>query len=427
MQDLNAKIALLIAYHFPPIQGSSGLQRTLGFTRHLPSFGWQPVVLAPHSRAYPNVDNSQLALIPEDVEIVRAFCLDAERHLSIMGRYPGFLAIPDRWISWLPAAVITGLMMIRKKRPAVIWSTYPIATSHIIARILSRLTGIPWVADFRDPMVERDPRTGEHYPPDRRIRASRLRVEMSCVDQASALVFCTEWSKNICTDRYPALDPSKCHVITNGFDESSFADAEHLTNEPRNIDRDQPFRLLHSGTIYPTPDRDPTPFFDALAELKKDGAISGKTLRVTLRATGHDEQIQQLLDERKLGDIVELAEPLPYKDALAEMMQVDGLLLFQGYPSNPAIPAKLYEYLRAGTPIMALVDASGSTAKLLQQLGTGTQITIEDAAQIKRGLLEFQSEARSGNYPKLSAQEIASYSRSALTRQLAGTFDALVQ
>ncbi len=154
MGEVMVNKVLMIAYHYPPMRGSSGIQRTLKFSQYLSGYGWQPTVLSANPRAYANPGNDQMGDIPADVEVTRAFALDTSRHLSFRGSYPGFLALPDRWISWWFGAVPAGLGLIRRVRPKVIWSTYPIATAHVIALTLHRLTGIAWVADMRDPMTD---------------------------------------------------------------------------------------------------------------------------------------------------------------------------------------------------------------------------------------------------------------------------------
>jgi hypothetical protein len=95
------KRVLMIAFHFPPCAGSSGQQRTLGFSRYLPSYGWSPVLLTPHPRVYERVSDDQLGDIPPDLPVKRTLALDTSRHMAIKGRYPGWLALPDKWSSWL--------------------------------------------------------------------------------------------------------------------------------------------------------------------------------------------------------------------------------------------------------------------------------------------------------------------------------------
>ena len=153
----------MVAYHFPPLRGSSGIQRTLRFCRYLPDFGWTPLVLTASERAYEDIDDNSRVEIPQGLVVRRAFALNTARQLSFGGRYPTLLAVPDRWVSWLAGGVLAGLAMIRRARPSVIFSTYPIATAHLIGLALHRLTGLPWVADFRDPMAQ------EGYPADPRI------------------------------------------------------------------------------------------------------------------------------------------------------------------------------------------------------------------------------------------------------------------
>src|SRR2546421_7724553 len=103
-----APSVLMVAYHFPPLRGSSGIQRTLRFCRHLPQFGWQSLVLTVNERAYERVSDDLTAEIPEGTPVARAFALDASRHLAFRGYYPRAFASPDRWSSWVPGGVVSG-------------------------------------------------------------------------------------------------------------------------------------------------------------------------------------------------------------------------------------------------------------------------------------------------------------------------------
>ena len=108
-----SKRILLVAFHFPPIKASSGLERTLALTRHLPALGWEPLVLSASPRAYPAVSEERISQIPPDIVVRRPFARDASRTLSIAGRYPRWATLPDRWLSWMMGAVPVGLSMIR--------------------------------------------------------------------------------------------------------------------------------------------------------------------------------------------------------------------------------------------------------------------------------------------------------------------------
>jgi hypothetical protein len=419
------KRLLMIAFHYPPCLGSSGLQRTLSFSKHLSSFGWNPVVLTPHPRVYEQVGNDQLADIPSDLPVKRTFALDTSRHLQIKGRYPLWLALPDKWISWLMGAIPAGLALVRKYRPNVLWSTYPIGTAHLIGLVLHRLTGIPWIADFRDPMVEFDDVTQKAFPRNPAIRRARLWVERLTMRHCVRSIFVAPGALRIYAERYPEFPRDNFQLVSNGYEEESFKAVE---NQPIPRPRgDNRLVLLHSGVLYPTPDRHPGHFFTALAELSRSGKISSGNLKVVLRASSSEDVYQKQILDLGLEDIVGLEPHLGYKQALAEMLSVDGLLVFQGHDSNPAIPAKLYEYIRSRRPIFALVDGGGDTAALLREANVGTLVPLDSSEQIASGLLEFLGQVRSGTAPIASEAEIERHSRKNKAAELASIFDKVLQ
>ena len=418
------KRVLMIAYHYPPCAVSSGQQRTLSFSRHLPAYGWEPIVLTVRASAYPRVGDDQLADIPSTIEVARAWAFDTVRHLSFCGRYPGWLAVPDPWISWFVSAMLCGLKLIRKHKPRVIWSTYPIATAHLIALALHRVTGIPWIADFRDPMIEIDPVTKERWPKDPKVWRAREWIERRTVLSCARAVFVTNGALQIYAQRYSELPASRWALIANGYSEESFTAAEAI----RNGNRPQQAKivLLHSGVLYPSPDRNPREFFAALAELRKSGKISSGTLQIILRASSSEDLYRKLVLEHRIEDIVTLEPPIAYNQALAEMLSVDGLLVFQGHDSNPAIPAKLYEYIRARRPIFALVDERGDTAALLREAKLGTLVPLDSGDRIAAGLLDFLGQVHSGVAPVASDEEIKRHGRRNKASELACLFDEII-
>jgi glycosyltransferase involved in cell wall biosynthesis len=412
---------LMIAYHFPPIRGSSGLQRTLSFCRYLPAYGWRPIVLTVHPRAYPAVGDDQLADIPPDTRVIRCFALDSARHLAIRGAYPRLFALPDRWIGWWFGGVPAGLRLIRRYAPEIIWSTHPVATAHLIGGTLHRLTNVPWVADIRDPMVELDPTIGHVHPEDRPQRAAALAIERLCARRAARAVFCTGNALAAMRRRHAEAAAGRWAVIENGYDEAPFADASRRAGA--RAAPGGPRRLLHSGLLYASDNRDPTAFFDALRGLAAEGRIGPANLNVVLRATGHDDIYRAKIAERGLAEIVRLEPAIPYRDALAEMLAADGLLVFQGYTSNQAIPAKLYEYLRAGRPIFAMAHPDGATAGLLREAGVGTVVPLDDVARIAVGLTDFLDQMAAGRAKVAAPELIRRYSREARTAELARLLD----
>jgi hypothetical protein len=408
---------LMVAFHFPPFGGSSGSRRTVAFSRYLPRNGWDPLLLTADVRAYDQIKLEELRDVPEGMTVVRAFAIDTARHLSIGGRHPAWIAVPDRWRFWQPFAVRAGMRMIREDAPAVLWSTYPIASSHMIAAKLHARTRIPWVADMRDPMVEVDAHTGEQYPRDPRIRHARLRIEQSVASHAAHVVFCTEGAREIFVRRFGEGVRAKTSVIANGYDEEAFCDAEHSMPTPVAANPAR-FRLLHSGTVYPGDDRGPGALFKALAILRERGELPDG-FRLILRATGYDNEMRRLMEACGVRDAVELAPALPYRPALQEMLTADGLLLLQGSASNPAVPAKLYEYLRAHRPILALVHHEGETAAALARLKAGVVAPLDQTDAIVAALRTFFSGWKNGTLPMANRETVATLSRAEQARELA--------
>lgn len=404
---------LLIAYHYPPCQESSGHLRTLGFSRYLPEFGWDPIVLTASIRAYSNTSEAQCAQIPASVPVRRAFALDARKHLSVRHKYPACFAVPDRWSSWWLGAVPAGLSLINRYRPDVIWATQPILTAFWIADTLRRRTGLPWVADFRDPV---SPTTDS-----RMAQRARAALERRSVTGCARAVFTTPGAARHYAEHYPDLPSERWSVIPNGYDEPDFAPLDEIESPPGN----RPLRLVHGGILYPV-GRNPEPLFKAVARLVSAGKLSKHDLEIVLRASGDESRYGSLIDSMNIGDIVKLEPVIPYRQALEELRRADGLLIFQGREYNGQIPAKIYEYMRVGRPIFALTDGAGDTAAVLRQAKIDTVVPIDDADKIAHGLMAYLDRLRKGTAPVATEREVARHTRRSRASALAALFDEVV-
>ncbi len=304
--------------------------------------------------------------------------------------------------------------MIRKYSPAAIWSTYPIATAHAIGGDLWRRTRLPWIADFRDPMVQ------EGYPPDPEVRKSFERIEAFTLAHATSIVFTTPGAAQDYRLRYPAA-AARIVEIQNGYDESSFVG---LGAGPATAARrgGRPFLLLHSGVVYPS-ERDPTHLFEALGTLVSQGTIRQGDLTIRFRATGHDALLLDLTRQHQLQGMVEVVPPIPYREALAEMLSADGLLLMQASNCNAQIPAKLYEYFRAGKPILALTDPVGDTAAAVKEAGMDSVIRLDSTSDIAAALPNFLRAVRENRASRPDPAHVARASRRGRTEALAALLD----
>ena len=385
MESGYGRTILMVAYHIPPFTGSSGVQRTVKFCRYLREHDWRPVVLTVTPRAYVTSSDRDSTELPDDVPVYRSFCVDTARHLSLVGRYPELLALPDRWASWWPSGVLHGLRIIRKWQPDVVWSTYPVATAHLIAGTLSRMHGLPWVADFRDWMTEGD------YPAGRLQRWAYRRVEHFVLKNATAATFTTESCRTFYKDRYPALAGGSWAVLPNGYDESDFAGLGVPASRPV---RDG-ITLLHSGYLYPQ-DRSPAGLFEAIAALRQRGFLEGRKFRVRFRGPGDGAHVQREAARFGVADFVQVAPSVSHRAALREMLDATALLLMQGPRFDRQVPAKAYEYLRSGRPVLTLASQRSESAGLMAEYGSpyiaGIDRSTDIAASLERLIVDIEAD-----------------------------------
>jgi glycosyltransferase involved in cell wall biosynthesis len=406
----------MVAFHFPPQRGSSGIQRTLKFAQYLPASGWQPLVLTAHPRAH--AETAPMGALPDGLVVRRAFALDTARHLAVKGRYTRWLALPDRWVTWCLGAVPAGLAMVSSYRPDVLWSTYPIASAHLIGLALHKLTGLPWVADLRDPMID------AVHPADPLTRRAAGWIEARTIRAAARVVCTTPGAVRHYRQKFADVPAERFCLIENGYDDEDF-DAAEADARASVKPAGGPLTLLHSGIIYPL-ERDPRPLFAALAALLADGTLTPARFQLVLRAPVHEAFLQQLADEYGVASLVTIAPPLPYRAALAEMLGADALLLLQAANCNDQVPAKLYEYLRANKPLLALTDPQGDTWAAVRAAGIETLAPLDDAAAIGVALSKFVQLAETGTAPVAPEAVRRRHARSARTVQLAALLDAVV-
>jgi glycosyltransferase involved in cell wall biosynthesis len=224
-------------------------------------------------------------------------------------------------------------------------------------------------------------------------------------------------------DRYPGLSDERCLVIPNGYDEEDFRGLKPYETT-KNLNS-RPTRLLHAGVIYPG-ERDPRSFFRALARLKKEHQIDFTDLKVDLRASGSEPYYLAMIRDLGIDDLVHLLPPLPYREALRDCSDADGLLLFQAASCNHLIPAKVYEYLRLQKPILALTSEEGDTALLLREMGGATIIDLADEQAIYKTLPHFLKLIRNGSHPLPDNSKIRSFARENQALELARCLAHLV-
>jgi len=412
-QNINrSQSILMIAVEYPPCR-SAGTQRTLKFSEALPDLGWDPVVLTASPVAYTELEESS----PESaVPVHRAFALDSLRHFRIGGKYFSFSAFPDRFVSWYLPAVIKGMWLIWRYKPRVIFSSFPYYTAHWVGLTLSKITGLPWVADYRDPahhhyMFESDG-AGENLKQQYSNSLARW-VDRRTVSSAERLIFTTEKAQQCYTSAYPDFIKGQCRVIQNGFNDEQFSSLQLVQRN------DADFVLLHSGAV--SMGRDPHCLIKALAELRQENPDDSpiQSVRIHFRGNVDSTKFTDFLDSLEMTEAVKFLPPVSYAESIKEMMSADALLLLQGEVFKYQIPGKAYEYIASHKPILTLAGENSATSELMASVDASFVAPLSDVAALKKALLSLVAVDNVD-------RNIATYGRRSRAQQLAKTLDELV-
>lgn len=405
---------LVVAYAFPPA-APIGTMRPLRIVRRLDLDGWSSTVLmgAPDTyRPGTPLDSALLARVPASVEIVQAPVwrpidalgrlfsraapvLSAKRAPSAenpelpttrgsrIGGLRRFLkdvtSIPDAEIGWVTAAVVKGLLAIRRTRPRVIYSTAPPWTGQLVAYVLARISGLPWVADFRDPWA-RAPWRESMSPLARKAAAS---FERAVIARADAVIFSTNTNRDEYAQHYGAEAATRFFVALNGCDPEEMVGLIPATPE-------QEFVIVHAGSLYGA--RTPEPLLVAIASAVQKGHVRRDQVRLRLIGATPDAKLQAVAESLGLERALEFMSRMPRRLVLEEMAAASALLALQP-ATTVSIPGKLYEYVALGKPILAICE-EGETADLVRRSGLGIAVTSNEAAAIEAGLLQVMGLAR---------------------------------
>src|SRR5690606_24305972 len=237
----------------------------------------------------------------------------------------------------------------------------------VIGLLLHRRSKLPWIAEFRDPMLQHS------YPHDKWNRRSFSKIERSVFEYAREIVVTTDGCKRMYLDRYRSWNENHISTIPNGYDPGMFA---ALSDVPIRGSQ-EPFILLHSGLLYPS-ERNPAQFFQAVRALSETGFLDKHPVEFHFRASGNEEHYIDAVRRVGIAKYVRILPRVPYLEAISEMRRADALMVFQAQNCNDQIPAKVYEYMYCQKPILALTEPQGDTGQLLNSVGVQSIAKLED-------------------------------------------------
>jgi glycosyltransferase involved in cell wall biosynthesis len=365
----------MLCYYFPPL-GGGGVQRSVKFAKYLPSVGWSPVVVAvePNCRNLieQGHDESLLGELPPEVEVERCRSLEmsylycgltrigARKALFELERVIPFLHM-DYKLGWAPAALRVARRVVTKFSPAVVYTSSPPYSSHLVGLRLKRSLGLPWVADFRDPWT----RSVEYRPPSPLHAWLETRLENRVLAEADAIIANTDVNREEIIRAF-GVPEHRVTVIPNGYDPGDF---NGLKVTPRAAE----FVVCCVGKFYEL--SEPERFFRAFRHFSDDHPEARLLLRGWL-----SRRVRQAAERVLRDGTWEAGDRIPH-DAAVRLMRESSVLL-ANVPDGAShwVPGKLYEYLAARRPVLFVGPPEGAAASIVRATGAGRVTTHDEAA-----------------------------------------------
>lgn len=411
---------LVITYYFPPL-GGVGVQRVSKFCKYLPDFGWKPQVIAPQPSAFYMADSEMLEEV-KDVSLYRVGGFDSFRFREkLAGPLKPKIDSPLRWIaqrfSWpdtqsgYVGPAFRQAYRLSQKADAI-FVTAPPWSNLFTGRLLKRVTGLPLIIDMRDPWV-RHPQ----HDKSRWKRALNKRNEKNILEYADAVIAATRAHSRDLLNRYPEMAP-RINYISNGFDSADFSPRK---KESRGRKRG-PLMIAYTGILGLDHINRGTTLYAAIRRLRDEEGITPAKLKVQIMG-----EISSVEEERirrsGVSNFIERIGHLPHNETMRRLERSDlAWLPYHSEYSDLIVPAKTYEYIGSGVPILATVSPEHETALLVRETCTGCVAREGDVDGVLRGLKLLLD----GVFPYDPKTDlIARFERRRLAEKLAGILDEL--
>ena len=423
------KKVLIITYYWPPA-GGSGVQRWLKFSKYLRGFDIEPVIYTIDNPSYPILDKSSESEIPKDLEILKQAIFEPNSMLSFFGRNnkkesagflnpnPTFLGkivqyiranyfIPDARKFWIQPSVNFLSNYLENNHIDAIITTGPPHSMHLIGLELKKKLGIKWISDFRDPWTEID--YFQQLPLTKKATKKHQDLEQEVLINSDMVVVVGETMKEKFLKHTKRIE-----VLTNGFDTIEDLSTQKL---------DEKFSITHVGLM--NSDRNPTILWEVLNEISNTNLNFKNDLRIKLIGKLDDAVIQDL----KVFDhnTIETIPYLDHKDVSKYQASSQVLLLsINEVPSAKGIiTGKIFEYLQAKRPILAIGPEDGDAAMILKNTNAGTIIGFKNKTVLKATILNLYKDYKEGVL-FVKSINIEQYHRKNITSQLAEVIKKVV-
>ena len=425
------KRVLVITYYWPPA-GGPGVQRWLKFVTYFKEFGIDPIVFIPDNPHYPITDESIGSELPEGIQIIRfpikepygfanliskkkitqvSSGIITKRKQSVLEKVllwiRGNFFIPDARIGWVKPSINFLRNFIADHHVEAIITSGPPHSLHLIGKSLKEETGIKWVADFRDPW------TTIHYHKSLRLtkRAQKKHktLESEVLTKADHVVVTSATTKK----EFQKITQTPIEVITNGYD----------SNDNFKLNLDIKFTLSHIGTLLSN--RNPIVLWEALSELCSENPEFSKDLLIQLAGSVSDAILISIQKYGLMDQCIVLGY-LSHQKAIQLQYNSQVLLLIEmNLPETKAIiPGKLFEYLAAKRPILAIGPVDSDVEKIIEETNSGSYFDYSEKEKLKKQIGLFYSEYREGHLT-LNSKGLSKFSRKTLTSKMSDLIKSL--
>ncbi|HEX8747025.1 MAG TPA: glycosyltransferase [Pyrinomonadaceae bacterium] len=425
---------LIVSYAFPPFNSIGGVR--VGKTaKYLLGAGHDVRVIAAREQPFPRtlpleipeerVEYTRWLNIRKPVEVVSKDAPAAKNAEKPVAARKGlgqalksgvrfalrtFVYFPDANIGWFPYAVRSARRFLKDWRPDIILASSPPPSTLLVARHLAKRYRVPWVADLRDLWVDH-----QYYDQPRLRETIERRLEQSVLNSAAGLVTVSEPLAETLRTKY-GREPV---IVMNGFDPSDYPARKE---EERASSESSPFRILYTGVVYEGR-QDPSPLFAALKEL----GAEMKAVEVAFYGS-FLQKVRELVAVYGVEAVVQVNDPVPYRQSLQMQTEADVLLLLLwNDPEHKGVyTGKLFEYIGARRPILAVGNPGDVAAELIQSRGLG--VVSNDVNQILdhlRGWIKRKRET--GRITFSGEREVTEFSREEQTRVLEQYLSRLIK
>ena len=337
---------------------------------------------------------------PEATDSEERFSVTLKRWLNSL------FELPDKEVGWLVPGVFAAWRVIRRENIGVVVTSSPPGTVGLMGLVLAALTRVRLITDLRDPWF-----LPAHEDPRSLLSDAIQRwMERRIMRRSAHVITTTDRYRALLREQYGEVPGNRFSTILNGYDEEDF----HLATSRK---RREVFTMSYVGSFYFG--RTPRELLIALARLVAEGTLRRSDIEVRfIGAVRHaeGESVAELAASNGLADCVTIRDSVGRTEALSEMMAADVLLLFA--PDQPyCIPAKTFEYIRAGGRILCLAGP-GATADLMKESGAGLVLDPTDIEGITTAIRELYREFKQGRGPSPKESQ-ARYDRQELARRFA--------